>query len=63
MDYFEWWPVMTVPFPYMEDGVQIDFTPVGEFLTGCGQVVGPLLLFIAAFLILRRLLVSFSGGD
>lgn len=60
---WSWWPVLTVPFPYMPNGVQIDLTPVNDFLELCGNAVGLLVLFVAAFLIIRRLLVSFSGGD
>lgn len=60
---FSWWPVLVLPFPYLEDGITLDFTPVDQYLHMVGDVVGPLLVFIAVFLIVRRLVVSVSGGD
>ena len=39
----------------------MDFTPVDTFLRMVFSVVGPLLVFVAVFLIVRRILVSFSG--
>lgn len=63
-DLWAWWPVLRVPFPYMPGGVvEIDLTPVGDFLAACGGVVGGLVLFVVGFLLMRRLMVSFSGGD
>ena len=60
---WSWWPVLRVPFPFVDGGVVVDLTMVDVFLRDCGSVVGPLLVFVAVFLIVRRLLVSFSGGD
>lgn len=61
---WSWWPRLVVPLPYYpEPGVVVDFTPVDEFLRACGSIVGPLLVFVLAFLVIRKLLVSFSGGD
>lgn len=60
---WSWWPRLTVPFPYTEEGVTFDFTPVDEFLHLVGDAVGPLLVFVGVFLIARNLYVSFSGGD
>ena len=54
---------MEVPFPFTDEGVTLDFTPVDTFLHMVFTVVGPLLVFVAVFLIVRRILVSFSGGD
>lgn len=65
MDWLDWswWPYLVVPFPFTEDGVTLDFTPVGDFLSMVFSVVGPLVVFVSVFLIVRRILVSFSGGD
>lgn len=60
---WSWWPVLTVPFPFMPDGVRLDLTPVDEFMRACGAIVGPLVVFVMVFLVVRKLLVSFSGGD
>lgn len=60
---WSWWPYLEVPFPFTDEGVVLDFTPVDDFLTMVFSVVGPLLVFVAVFLIVRRILVSFSGGD
>lgn len=65
MDWLDWswWPYLTVPFPYVDGGVQVDFTPLDDFLSMVGGAVGPLLAFVGVFLLVRRILVSFSGGD
>lgn len=60
---WSWWPVLTVPFPHMPDGILLDLTPVDTFLRDVGGIVGPLVVFVGVFLVVRRLLVSFSGGD
>lgn len=60
---WSWWPYLTVPFPFTDGGVTLDFTPVDSFLKMVFQVAGPMVVFVAVFLIVRRLLVSFSGGD
>lgn len=58
-----WWPVLVIPFPYMEHGLELDLSIVDDFLHLVGGAVGPLVVFVAVFLIARRLYVSFSGGD
>lgn len=60
---WSWWPVLTVPFPYCTDGLRVDLTWVDTFLRGVGSIVGPLAVFVGVFLAVRRLVVSFSGGD
>lgn len=60
---WSWWPVLHVPFPFMPDGLEVDFSLVDGFMRDVGAVVGPLIVFVGVFLVVRRLLVSFSGGD
>lgn len=47
----------------MDEPATLDLTILDEFLRDAGAVVGGLLVFVVVFLIVRRLLVSFSGGD
>ena len=59
---WSWWPYLEVPFSVRGGGFVMDFTPVDTFLRMVFSV-GPLLVFVAVFLMVRRILVSFSGGD
>lgn len=60
---FSWWPVLTVPFPYTENGITVNFTWLDSVLTTAGAVVGPLLLLVASFFAIRRLFVNWKGGE
>lgn len=60
---WSWWPYLEIPFPFMDEPATLDLTILDTFLHGAGAVVGGLLVFVVVFLIVRRLLVSFSGGD
>lgn len=57
-----WWPILTVPFPYVENGLVLDLTWINDVLAAAGRVVGPLLVFVAVFFAVRGLVVNWRGG-
>lgn len=58
-----WWPVLTLPFPFVEDGLRLDLTWLNDVLVTAGRVAGPLLVFVGVFFAVRSLLVNWKGGD
>lgn len=58
-----WWPYLTVPFPYCEGGLVVNFTWLDQLLIMFGRVVGPLLLATFVFFAARALFVNWKGGE
>lgn len=58
-----WWPILSIPMPYSNAPLQLNFTWLDNVLTAAGRVVGPLLVFVAVFFAVRGILMSWGGDE